>query len=114
MSTISKTDLENALDKIERALEKHEISVSQEFDDFREALNEAESAYRQGTAGKEYEDARKKVEDLRKCITNWINDEEKDWSQDVKDEIGGYDEEPRFTIDPLNSMEFDIDSDEID
>lgn len=114
MSSISKSDLENALDKIEGVLDKYGIAVPHKFNELRNALDKAEKAYRKSPNNKDYPQICKEVEDLRREVTNSINEEYPDWQDEARYEIGEYDDEPRFVIDPLNSMEFRIDPDELD
>lgn len=114
MSTIGKLDLENALDKIERVLEKYEVEVPREFDQLRSAVEQAEEAYKSNPGGKEYTEACRRVEDLRRDVTNSIYEKFPDWPEEAQAEIGEYDEEPRLAIDTLNTMEFEIDPNEID
>lgn len=101
---ISKSELENALDKIEQTLEAAGVGVPAELDRLQQALEKAALTHTESTAAKD------EVERLRQEVTNKLNELRPHWPGEVQDKLDA-NEPPCFEIDPLNTHEFEIDPD---
>ena len=99
---VSKSELENALDELERELD----GVS-EIDQLRDALDEAAEAYVAGE-NVNLDVAKEKVECCRQALTNRLNEQRPNWPRDVQDQLDA-NEYPCNVIDPLYGHEFEID-----
>ena len=101
---VSKSELENALDALEKMLDE-----VPETDQLRDALDEAAEAYVAGEKAK-LDVAKEKVERYRQVLTNRLNAERPNWPREVQDQLDA-NEYPCNVIDPLYGHEFEIDPD---
>ena len=111
MSIISKSELENFLDKIKEVLEQNELEVPQELEELQRGLDKAAEAFQnKGKNESDYEQVKKEVERLRGEVTNKLNELRPNWPEEVQGTLG-HGEEPCWTINPDNCLKFEIDPD---
>lgn len=108
MATVSKSELESALDKIKDVLGQNGFEVPQELEELQCGLDVAAETFQsKGKESSDYEQAKEEVERLRGEVTNKLNELRPDWSEEVQNVLE-HGEEPCWTIDLNNCLKFEI------